>query len=251
MPLDPLWIAIYIALALGALALGAACYIGMHARDTRDGLEQLVARLRSSGLTISGGNGRNGQSTGQHAEPERSTEVTTTIDADRVAMRSPIGSEDPQRLIAPPPQVLTADGAIATGDWLQHYALPLPGGVAVTWPLVVVEFYRRLGLDDEVASYFYLADMTKIKQHFALVITKVTRQGITLGDRETLRVAHRNVRNRRGEPITGAVYDKIIVTLAEVLSDYGVPPQAIGDLARMLNDADLRSVLVVEPARTI
>jgi len=248
MPTDPLWIAIYIALTLSVVASVAALGVWLYGQDTRAQLNRLIDALSRSGARVDGLT--NGRTPGRSyaVPPEHPTETTLSVPSQRVAARPTLAADDPHRLLAPPPQVLTADGVVATGDWLQHYAHPLPNGDPVTWPIVVVEFYDRLTRDDEVASYFYLSDTFRIRQHFALVMVKITRQGITVGDRETLRVAHRNVRNRRGEPITDAILNKVITTLANVLRDYGVPPAAIHDLGRMLTDADLRSVLVVAPA---
>jgi hypothetical protein len=249
MPTDPLWIAIYISLTLSVVASLAVLGAWLYGQDTRGKLDRLVDALSRSGMKVNSLVG--GQANGRTSmQPERPTETTLAVPSQRVAARPPLAAADPHRLLAPPPQVLTADGVVATGDWLQHYARPLPNGDPVTWPIVVVEFYDRLTRDDEVASYFYLSDTHRIRQHFALVMVKITRQGITVGDRETLRVAHRNVRNRRGEPITDTILNKVITTLATVLRDYGVPQAAIHDLGRMLTDADLRSVLVIEPART-
>jgi len=228
MPNDPLWTAVDVAmtLAVGALVVGGIAAI--RGEDTRATLHRLVNTLRHSGVPISTTNG---------VQP-----IEATIEA------APVEDDDPGRLVARPPQVRTADGEVATGDWLQHYAHPLPDGTLVTWPIVVTEFYRRLEKIDEVDSYFYAADRPQVRGHFAGVAVKITRHGITAGDIAVLREVHAHVRNRRGQPITDHIYDLVINGLVAVLRDYGVPMSALQDLGRMLAEADLRSVLVVEPA---
>lgn len=240
MPTDPLWTAVDIALALSVIALVVGCYAAVRGEATHDALHRLVDTLRRSGMPISTTNGVHREHATEAATAEAeppATEATPTQAA------QPTEAEDLGRVVAQPPQVRTPDGAVATGDWLQHYARP-----GVTWPGVVVEFYKRLEQIPVVDSYFYAADRPQVRGHFAGVAVKITRQGITVGDVETLRTVHAGVRNRRGQPITGEVYDLVINTLVAVLRDNGVPMSALQDLGRMLAEADLRSVLVVEPA---
>jgi hypothetical protein len=53
---------------------------------------------------------------------------------------------------------------------------------------------------------------------------------------------HRNVTRPDGSVITGEVHDKVIGTLAGVLSVYGVPDAAIGKIADVV--APLRPLIV-------
>ncbi len=235
MPTDLLWTAVDIALVLAVIALVVGGYAAVRGEATHSALHRLVDTLRRSGMPISTTNG-------VHREHAEHADEHADEAAKAPAAEPPV-TEDLGRVVAQPPQVLTPEGAVATGDWLQHYARP-----GVTWPGVVMEFYRRLEKIDEVDSYFYAADRPQVRGHFAGVAVKITRQGITVGDVAALREAHANVRNRRGQPITGPIYDLVVNTLVAVLRDNGVPMSALQDLGRMLAEADLRSVLVVEPA---
>lgn len=145
--------------------------------------------------------------------------------------------DDPNRVLAQPPQVPTGIGPLATGDWLTHYAVP-----GTTWPGVVGEFYTRLLKIQPVRELFPESPgrAAQIKAHFTRVMVTITKKGITVKDREDLRAAHAHL------PITGDIYDIVINTLIDVLTEVQVPGYAIQDLGRMLGEAELREVIVHE-----
>lgn len=154
---------------------------------------------------------------------------------DAMGVSATMALPDPMRLLAQPPQIATPDGMRVVGDWLTHYSIK-----GTTWPGVVAEVYRRLLLDREIAALFTYDEhrIVGIKRHFTAMMIKFMKHGIRAKDVEDLRKYYRNV------TITGAIFDRTIATVAQVLADAGVPGTAISDLARMLTEAKIREVLV-------
>lgn len=117
-------------------------------------------------------------------------------------------------------------------DWLIHQSNR--DGV---WSDIVAEFYTRAAAAPAVADYFgpvlaRAGGWEDLQRHFTAALIIVTHTGVTRRLLDTLVADHSNVRNSREEPITDAIYDAVIDTLAGVLTDYGVPERGIRELAR-------------------
>lgn len=70
----------------------------------------------------------------------------------------------------------------------------------------------------------------------------VTSTGLTMRAVAAMTQHHAKIVNEQGQPITGAIYDRVVDTLVSVLVDAGVPDSAINDLARVITP--LRSAIV-------
>jgi truncated hemoglobin YjbI len=143
----------------------------------------------------------------------------------------------PDDVIVPPPTVPGRTGKDDLREWLLWFAPD------ASWPEVVADFYRRAAADTQVASYFHRADMEELQFHFTAAITMLCKEGLTARALRAMTVRHANVTNRNGEHIHGAIFDKVVDTLVDVLSDVGVPDVAINELAACIDP--LRAAIVV------
>jgi truncated hemoglobin YjbI len=140
----------------------------------------------------------------------------------------------PDDLIAAPPTTAQGD---TVRDWLKYYTHR-----EGAWTHVVAEFYNRAARDPAIASYFVSIEMERLQQHFVATMVMVTSRGLTAGGIRAMALAHGQVRNEAGLPITGVIYDRVVATLVAVLVDFGVPDDAINELRRVVNP--LRSAIV-------
>lgn len=129
-------------------------------------------------------------------------------------------------LLAEPPMVDTPVGEVTLRDWLLHFS-----GRDLLWPRVASAFYERAAADPTVLSYFADGDLLHVQRHFVATLVMLTGDGISVGTLRAMRSAHSPVRNARGEPITGIVYDAVTAVLFDVLADEGVPDATLDDLA--------------------
>lgn len=143
-------------------------------------------------------------------------------------------------LIEGPARVVVGTGADSVKDWLQHYTYDRH-----TWADAVAEFYRRAAADPEVADYFRGVDLERLQRHFTAAMIFLTGRGLRQSTVERIRTAHASIRNSRGEPITGPIYDRVIGVLVGILQEWNVPASAIADLARIIGP--LRAAVVVAP----
>lgn len=107
---------------------------------------------------------------------------------------------------------------------------------------LVGEFYDRLTSGPEIEGYFAGIDMERQRKHFLAAVLLVTGAGLTVGTARAMEQVHRDIKRPDGAQITGHVHDKVIGTLAGVLSEYGVPAAAIGKIADVV--APLRPLIV-------
>jgi truncated hemoglobin YjbI len=144
---------------------------------------------------------------------------------------------DPSELAAPLPTVR----GVGFRDWVTYYT-----GGAYTWADVVREFYRRAAERPHIASFFAHTDMTALQSHFAKAMILVTSKGLTWGVVDAMGEVHAEVRDEDGNPITGKIFDEVVGVLVEVLQDYRIPEEAIGELAQVV--PPLREAIVREAA---
>jgi hemoglobin len=140
----------------------------------------------------------------------------------------------PDDLVAGPPRTAQGD---TVRDWLKYYTRR-----EGAWTHVVAEFYSRATRDPAIASYFVGVDRERLQQHFVATMVMVTSRGLTAGGIRAMALAHNQVRNEAGQPITGEIYDRVVDTLVGVLVDFGVPGDAITELRRVVHP--LRSAIV-------
>jgi truncated hemoglobin YjbI len=143
---------------------------------------------------------------------------------------------DPNELLAPPPMI---DGVVLR-DWLIHHHRKDDN----VWRDVVVEFYDLAAADDHIRQFFRHTDLPTLRQHFTRTLVKVTGEGVTASDVHYLATKHTFVDDAAGQPITPAVWDKVVGVLVGVLRSKGVPSQGIAALAETI--APLRPALVRE-----
>ena len=143
----------------------------------------------------------------------------------------------PDDVIVPPPTVPGRTGKDDLREWLLWFAPD------TSWPEVVADFYRRAAADPQVASYFHEADMDELQFHFTAAITMLCKEGLTARALRAMTVRHAHVTNRDGEHIHGVIFDKVVDTLVDVLSEVGVPDVAINELAACIDP--LRAAIVV------
>lgn len=129
-------------------------------------------------------------------------------------------------LLAEPPMVDTSVGEVTLRDWLLHFS-----GHDLLWPRVASAFNERAAADPAILSYFTDGDLFQVQRHFIATLVLLTGDGISVGTLRAMRSAHSPVRNARGEPITGIVYDAATAALFDVLVDEGVPDATLDDLA--------------------
>ena len=219
--------------ALTILALG----LYWSTRSTRAKIEELRASMRTgdgAGPTpvSSTPTGRGGAETGGNRNS----------DGRHVAVRPPPAQVARREVLQPPPTVRAASGRTVTvKDWLTHYWPEGPG-----WPAIVAQFYNRAAADPAIAEFFASTDMTALQKHFTHAMIIVTKDGVTVPIRDYMARVHTGLRNAAGQPITGAIYDRTINVLVQVLVDAGIPDDAINELARTVTP--LRSAIVQDVA---
>lgn len=168
------------------------------------------------------------------AQPTPAATVAPLPVADEAALES-------TRLLVPPPVVLGRDGReVVLRDWLRHEH-PTNDHV---WPDVVADFYRRAARDPEVAAYFRSVDMESLQRHFLSTLLMVSGNGITVGAVQQMQERHADVRNHRGEPILGPIFERTVQDLLAVLRDYGVPQETMPQVFAVLEP--LRAAIVVD-----
>ena len=140
----------------------------------------------------------------------------------------------PGDLVAPVPTI----AGDTVRDWLTYYTLG-----KVDWTGAVDELYRRAAADPSIASYFAGVDLDTVKRHFVAFMVMVTSKGLTADAVRRMSVAHAAVRNEAGLEITGMIYDRIIDVLVAILTEAGVPDEAINQLKRVVDP--LRAAIVV------
>lgn len=145
-------------------------------------------------------------------------------------------------LLAPAPKV--GGSSVVLAEWLRHHS-----GRDGVWQEVVAEFYGRAARVPVVADYFTGVDLPVLQRHFVAALVIVTGRGLTAGTVRRLAAKHTNVRNSAGAPITPAIFDAVVSTLAGVLDDYGVPPATIREITALV--APLRVVIATDPDRAI
>ena len=147
-------------------------------------------------------------------------------------------------LLAPAPMVATAGGGAAVlADWLRNHT-----GRDEVWQDVVAEMYRRAAGVPAVADYFVGVDMPRLHRHFLAALVVVAGRGLTAGTVRRMAAAHATVRNSAGQPITGDVFDAVVATLAGILTEHGVPPATVRQVAAVV--APLRVVIAADPTPT-
>jgi hemoglobin len=138
-------------------------------------------------------------------------------------------------VLVPAPTVTVDGDEITIRKWMES-------NEALDAQALVGDFYDRLTSDPEIAGYFAGIDMERQRRHFLAAVLLVTGAGLTVGTARAMEQVHRNVTRPDGSVITGEVHDKVIGTLAGVLSEYGVPDAAIGKIADVV--APLRPLIV-------
>jgi hypothetical protein len=162
--------------------------------------------------------------------------------ARHVAVRPAPATVAGPEVLQPPPTVRDASGRTVTvKDWLTHYWPDGPG-----WPAIVTEFYNRAAADPAIAEFFASTNMTALQKHFTHAMIIVTKDGVTVPIRDYMARVHAGLRNRAGQPISGAIYDRTINVLVQVLVDANIPDDAINELARTVTP--LREAIVQEAA---
>lgn len=146
------------------------------------------------------------------------------------------------RLTGPVVVVLADKSTISLRDWLVHYSIHEENA----WPTVVSEFYDRAAMESDVADYFGGVDMAHLQRHFLAALMMVTSNGLTVGACRQMQERHRTVRNSAGQTITPKAYDRIVVILAEVLAEHGVPSYVVDQVGRCIQP--LREAITGEPA---
>lgn len=166
-------------------------------------------------------------------------------DLTRAARRVAETRVHPTQRLTDPPMI---DG-VTLRDFLIHHhrQTPQPPKDDGTLPLgvwadVVTSFYAHAAADPEIADYFRNTDLNRQQAHFLRALDIVTSKGLTQGTVDYMRKKHAGIRASNGLPITGAVYDRVIGVLAEVLHAHGVPERGTAALAATI--APLRPVIV-------
>jgi hemoglobin len=160
----------------------------------------------------------------------RLDDIERTITA--IAARLP-ALEDPERVVAEPPSV----GGDTIRDWLLYHTLG-----RYRWSDAVAEFYARAAADPQIAAYFYGVDMERLQRHFTRAMITLTQDGLKQGKLTSLAKIHAQVQTPDGAPITHEVYDKVITVLVGILQEWGVPDDAIRELAGVIEP--LRGAIV-------
>lgn len=118
-------------------------------------------------------------------------------------------------------------------DWLTHHSFHEDNA----WAKVVSDFYDLAAAEPDIADYFHGTDMASLQRHFLAALMMVTSRGLTVAACQQMGERHRDVRNSVGQPITPEIYDRVILILAGVLAQHGVPDsviQQVGECIRPL-----------------
>lgn len=158
--------------------------------------------------------------------PERPAEMTQTDDT----------------LLFPPPTVPVDDQDVVLWTWMRHHH-PRPEGLAQR---VVKRFYDTAAHDPEVADYFVGIDLPGLQRHFVRAFIVLADRGLTAGTVHDLAVRHSTVRNTRGEPVSAAVFDRVVAALGASLHAEGVPTDAVRHVAAMC--VPIRTAMTAVPA---
>jgi truncated hemoglobin YjbI len=110
--------------------------------------------------------------------------------------------------------IIVGDDRVTLKEWLVHHTRR--EGV---WGEVVAEFYTRAAADAHVAPYFAGVDLDDLRRHFLAALLLVADKGLTVGTVRKMHDRHAAVRNLRGEPITGEIYDRVVATLGQIVSE--------------------------------
>jgi truncated hemoglobin YjbI len=146
-------------------------------------------------------------------QPRRVTPMTQTDDT----------------LLFPPPTVLVDDQDVVLWTWMRHHH-PRPEGLAQR---VVKRFYDAAAHDPEVADYFVGIDLPGLQRHFVRAFIALADRGLTTAAVHDLADRHATVRNTRGEPVSVAVFDRVVAALGASLHAEGVPTDAIRHIVAM------------------
>ena len=92
----------------------------------------------------------------------------------------------------------------------------------------VDDFYERVVSDPQLEGYFQGVDMARLRSHQSLLLIQVTGGPAHYEGRD-LATAH------RGMGITSGDYERVGAHLAATLTDLGVAPAVIGDVATALD----------------
>jgi truncated hemoglobin YjbI len=140
-------------------------------------------------------------------------------------------SRHPSDVLVPAPRI----GGVTLRDWLIHHCHR-----DNVWQDVVTEFYTAAAADPEIAEYFaHIDSMERLQRKFLATLLILTNAGLTVGGLDAMRNRH------AGLNITGDVYDRTILVLAEVLESKGVPGAAIEQLLPAVDL--LRGAIVATP----
>jgi truncated hemoglobin YjbI len=146
-------------------------------------------------------------------------------------------------LTSPPIVRTTTFGDVTLREWLTRFH-PLRDGV---WDEVVTRFYARAAGDVSIARYFTGVDMAKLQRHFLATLLIVTGRGLTPSTVESMRDKHMRVHDPDGNPISGAIYDRVLTTLGQViaqaLAEAGIDPGPVLDQL-LVTVAPLRAAIV-------
>jgi hemoglobin len=91
----------------------------------------------------------------------------------------------------------------------------------------VDDFYTRVLADPQLKSYFEGVDMSRLRAHQTKLLVQVTGGPVAYDGRD-LATAH------RGLSITSEDFDRVVAHLGATLTDLGVAPAIIGDVASAL-----------------
>lgn len=140
-------------------------------------------------------------------------------------------------VVFPAPTVRVDDEDVVLWTWMRHHH-PRPEGLAQR---VVRRFYDAAARDVEVADYFVGVDLPGLQRHFVRAFILLADKGLTTGSLRNLATRHAVVRNTTDQPVTPAVFDKVVAALGAALHAEGVPTDAIHHIARMC--APIRTAL--------
>jgi hypothetical protein len=146
--------------------------------------------------------------------------------------RVPAAPAPVEQVTAPlvaPPLVSVSNGQVTIPEYLRRYH---PQGEKALMA-VVNEMYRRAAGVPAVADYLRDADMAALPRHFHSVLVVLTTSGLTPTLARRLRDAHSGVRNSQGAPITPAIYGAVLGVLVDVLTEAGVPEEALAQVKAM------------------
>ena len=100
---------------------------------------------------------------------------------------------------------------------------------------VVMTFYDLVLDNDDVGHHFDNIDMARLMDHQTKFVSGIMGGPAAISD-ERLQAAHRHI------DVTNAEFDVIVALMGEALSEHGMDPQDIRDVARIMESK--RSLIV-------